>query len=270
MNPIESQPFIPQLILEHIQSHGINFIRNIPSDLSTIDAIIQYCEKESSKLGIDYFDFKKIVKSGLSIGYDKRYATSKENTDARNLNIETFTKTFWNIMTELNRFSPKEQNVIVIGFGNGLEGKLLYKEFQNISIVDISNESLKRAQKILPYAKTYEYEANNLNFFQSNTFDSYISLRTFQSTFFDTLQSLKEARRLLKHRGALVLSIACGYRTGNNNIEFGLYNPFSGNLEKERPLSFVNKIINELRALNFHRIKTKKIFSEIFIYAQKY
>jgi len=263
--------FIPEIIIDHLQQNGIDFITSLPEDhFVTINDVIEHCKNIGLRCGRDNIDFGKIIKEAVSTGYDERYTETPE-TDERSIDSSQFLSSFWDVLEELGMLATyKNKKVIVVGIGNGHEGKILYSDVRNLVIVDVAPKSLKRAQTILPHSEVYQTESSKLEAFADNSFDLYISLRTYQSTYFDISASLQEAKRVLKSNGAIVISIASGYLDKNGELAYGLFNPHRGVLEKDRPDLFLKIIQQHLTILDFIIVGTKKMPSEIFIYAVKH
>jgi ubiquinone/menaquinone biosynthesis C-methylase UbiE len=209
------------------------------------------------------------VKEALALGYDKRYSEMSVTTDERSVNTKQFTDSFTDILRQLNILNDyRNQSVVVVGVGNGIEGKMLYSDINDLSIIDIAPNSLYQAQQLLPQAKAFQERAEQLTSIPDNVFDLYISLRTYQSTYFDIPVSLQEAKRILKDNGIIIISIACGYLNNENKFVYGLLNPYSGILEDNRPSLFLNIIEQHLIQLKFIILGVKKTQTEIFIYAK--
>ncbi len=214
-------------------------------------------------------DFNRLIREAISSGYDKRYFMKNEREE-RKIFEKEFREGFSYVLNQLGLLDVyRNLNIIVVGVGNGVECEMLYSDIKNITIIDIAPESLNQSKCILPNAKSYQEFADNLQSVADSKFDLYLSLRTYQSTYFNIYSSLKEAKRVLKKNGAIIISIACGYLNEENDIVYGLFNPHNGLLEKERPTLFVEDVIKYLKELEFDIIDTKKISTEIFIYAFK-
>jgi ubiquinone/menaquinone biosynthesis C-methylase UbiE len=163
--------------------------------------------------------------------------------------------------------SYKRKRVIVVGIGNGFEGKLLYSEIERLSILDIAPNSLNQANMLLPHANPIHNAAEKMTSILNNSFDLYISLRTYQSTYFDIHNSLLEAKRVLTQNGSIIISVVCGYKNDSDKIVYGLYNPYTGVLETERPLIYIKSIEHKLINIGFKIVGTMETQTEIFLYA---
>ena len=259
--------FIPELIINHLNENGIENINSLPSsDDATLDDIISYCQSKNKN--IDSVFLKKIIYEAVSTGYDKRYLSTIYDNNVRNYQDNIFQNTFLSILKKLkiNKIY-NELEVIVVGVGNGIEGELLYSKIKKLTITDIAPLSLSRAYELLPHSNALKIDASNMRELKDSFYDLYISLRTYQSTYFNITQSLKEAKRLLNSSGHIILSIACGY-INEDKYSFGLFNPHNKQLEEARPEYFVKKIQDTLNQLKFKNIGNVSTPSEIFIYAK--
>ncbi|MDR1701069.1 MAG: hypothetical protein LBR68_07740 [Lachnoclostridium sp.] len=88
--------FIPNMVLEYLHNHGVNYINSLPNGLDiTIDNIIEYCENERIRTGESQIDFNKLVRDAISIGYDERYFEVTEASEERNLVANDFVNAFY-------------------------------------------------------------------------------------------------------------------------------------------------------------------------------
>ena len=265
----ERKEFIPQIIIDILLLSGIDYIKSLPEGQDvTINDIINYCEQESKKFGKDDINFEELIRQAVSTGYDKRYFEIDDKAEERSAILNQFSESFMEILKRLNIHETyREQKVLVVGIGNGFEGKMLYADINNLALADIAPQSLAQAKKVLPQAKEYNEPADKLSSVFDDSYDLYISLRTYQSTYFDIPASLQEAKRILKNNGAIVISVACGYLNAQNEFVYGLFNPHNGVFEENRPDVFLNTIRRHLRKLKFNIVGEMRIPTEVFIFA---
>jgi len=67
----------------------------------------------------------------------------------------------------------------------------------------------------------YKRRAERLAAIADAKYDLYCALRTYESVFFDVRASMKEARRVLKPGGCIVISVSNGYLTSDGGIVRG-------------------------------------------------
>lgn len=266
----EDKRFIPELIIDYLHQNGIDYISYLPNELdANIEDVIAYCQEQACKNNIYDMDFKNIIMNAISWGYDMRYYAKVTETDERSKYQSEFVSVFSEILQHAGITDFNLKKIIVVGIGNGLECKLLFNKVKDISIVDIAQYSLKKAKSVLQQATAYQCLASDLNVFSDCTFDVYISLRTYMSTYFNIPVSLIEANRVLVAGGLIIVSVACGYINSMGKYCYGLYNPHTELLENSRPDMFVKIITDNLKTLQFKDIRIKKSSTEIFIYAVK-
>ena len=77
--------------------------------------------------------------------------------------------------------------------------------------------SLEAAKERLPHARTFVADGERLVFIRTSSQDVYISLRTYQSSYFDVVTGVREAYRVLRFGGLFVVSVANAF-VGDENV----------------------------------------------------
>ena len=211
-------------------------------------------------------ELKKLLTAALGYSYDKKYCDRDYSNDVRGFTNQWIIE-FNNILNVLN-ININVAKVIVVGIGNGHEGSYLYKDITDLQIIDIAPESLACAKKILPRATAYNVNAQELSPIENASRDCYVSLMTYQSSYFDIDKALREAFRVLKINGSIVLSISCGYMKDNNIYIDGMAS-HNGAVDRNKPYNIIEKIRKRMITLNFSFIGVRSTPSEIFIYGKK-
>jgi nucleoside phosphorylase/SAM-dependent methyltransferase len=175
----------------------------------------------------------------------------------------------------LSRFSIQlnSSTVVDVGIGNGLEAPYLFTEAREIYGVDISNEMLARARKNFHKLEIYSNSAENMESIGTGSKDVYISLRTYQSTLFDIHSALREAQRVLKQRGIIIVSIANGFvksEAGQKKVIRGLLVPGSRDIvDKSAPMRLSLQIWEKLTNFGFELVGLKSESTDIYVWGQK-
>ena len=81
----------------------------------------------------------------------------------------------------------------------------MFSNCNNIIFVDIAKNGLQIIKAKIPQSIIHVSPAEKLSSIISDGYDLYVSLRTFNSSFFSTKDALKEAYRVIKNNGILFL-----------------------------------------------------------------
>jgi SAM-dependent methyltransferase len=152
--------------------------------------------------------------------YDAKYADRTTAEDERFISFDAWQDELEALVLRLG-VEPTECRALVVGVGNGNERPKLYRRFKRLTICDISPASLRTASRVLEPADTRHAAAEDLAFAKNGDFDLYISLRTFQSSFFNIRHAAFEANRALRRAGVAIISIPNVY-VGPSGIGKGL------------------------------------------------
>lgn len=120
----------------------------------------------------------------------------------------------------------------------------------------------------MPHSNIILSSAENLAEINDNEYDIYISLRTFNSSFFDIEKALKEAKRILKQNSGIIISIANGFLSSNFTIIPGLILPGTEFVDIYKGLDTVKKIICIMLQLEFENCKILPSHEEIYLLAR--
>lgn len=257
---------ISDLMIENLQRSGIN-IKEMPTEWElTIDDIIDYCKLNQRTEQIQ--DISKIVMNARNEAYDKKYSDYTYLRDSRGLG-EHWINEVKDIFDTLNIGDISQYSLINVGSGNGLEAKALFSDVKELTLVDVGNKSLVYAKKLIPNAITLQNGGEKLEEVASGTQDIYVSLRTYQSSYFDVNKSIREAYRVLKPNGVIILSIANGFIGDNHQLIPGLVIPKTKVVDKNRPFEISEQIRRKLTLLRFRNIGVRTGIGEIYIYGRR-
>ncbi|HEY4360076.1 MAG TPA: hypothetical protein VGN17_03870, partial [Bryobacteraceae bacterium] len=96
----------------------------------------------------------------------------------------------------------------------------------------------------------------------------YVSLRTFQSAFFDVQQAVRETHRVLVPGGIAIISIANAYLEGNTFVR-GLLPHGSKVVDQDRAHELVNEIRHSLQRLRFDDVGVHSGKAEEYVFGKK-
>lgn len=202
----------------------------------------------------------KLLFSLLSQAFDDKYFLYDYNSDARikSINLRDRIKDLYNIDLE-------KQRIINIGVGNGQEALELFKTSSDITFVDIAPSGLNNIKKHFPKSKFYKLSADNLSEIRNASYDLYISLRTYNSAFFNIEDAINEAARVIKCNGTIIISIANAFLSlEDKRIISGLILPGTNFVDLYRGFILTDKVAFYMNK-NFSEIKIDVTETEIFI-----
>ena len=139
--------------------------------------------------------------------FDKKYSDYTYARDARKIG-ERWKNEIPGILKRFNIHDLPRRRVLNVGFGNGIEGEGLFDACEAFTAVDIAPESIKKAQAKFARAKVLVIPAEKLEGVLDDSQDIYVSLRTYQSAFFNAKAAIREAYRVLSPGGIAIISIA--------------------------------------------------------------
>jgi len=260
-----SQMKIADILKDLISKQGI-IVPKLPSSFGvTLEDIVSCCA--SANIGMNQAEIEKIILKSLGDAYDKKYLDRTFESDVRGKNAQWLIE-FNSILREYHINSLKDRDVLVVGIGNGQEGKYLYNDANRLTFVDIAPKSLARAVQLFDNAKKINLAAQNLSKIKTSSVDLYSSLMTYQSSFFDIGKAITEAYRVLRPDGIIIISVSCGYIDKENYV-FGLVDNNSNFVDSNLPFKYIEKIREKFTALHFSQISIKTTLSEIFISGRK-
>ena len=103
----------------------------------------------------------------------------------------------------------------------------------------------------------------------NNSYDMYISLRTYNSSFFNVKQAISEAYRVLKKDGIIIISIANGFLFPEDQyIIPGLIIPGTEFVDIYRGFDMIEKLSRELCNNSFEDIQFFPTKVELFLTAK--
>lgn len=221
---------------------------------------------EKYKLNID--DASKLVNLVMSEAFDEKYSTYNYSDDARSLSID-WKNNFLTIYNKLLISSLENKNILDVGVGSGNEAIALFSDCSNITFVDIAPNGLKKIKKQIPNSNIVVSRAENLVTLTNSSYDMYISLRTYNSSFFNIKQAISEAFRVLKKDGIIIISIANGFLCPEDQyIIPGLIVPGTEFVDIYRGFDMIEKLSRELCNNSFKDIQFFPTKVELFITAK--
>ena len=207
---------------------------------------------------------EKLLFSLLSQAFDDKYFLYDYNSDARikSINLRDRIKNLYDINLE-------QHKIINVGVGNGTEALELFKTNSDITFVDIAPSGLNNIKKQFLNSRFYTLSADNLSEIRNNSYDLYISLRTYNSAYFNIEDAINEAARVIKCNGTIIISIANAFLSlADKRIISGLILPGTNFVDLYRGFILTDKVVVYMKKY-FSEIKIDVTETEIFIKGTK-
>lgn len=256
---------ISRFLKEKLDSYGIRLNADEISQQKHVEKLSSYI---SNKFSIAKNKSYELITSVLSEAFDYKYSSYSYANDIRSIN-KNWSKVFQEIYAKMNNKPLNKVNILNIGVGSGIEANDLFLNCDNITFVDIAPNGLKKIKNAIPTANIIKSRAENLSMLEDNSYDVYISLRTFNSSFFDVKNAIKEAYRLLKNNSVIIISISNGFLDTRNKRSIpGIIIPRLNFVDLYRGLDMIRYLSNILLDFNFKDIELTPTNGELYISAK--
>ncbi|MCP3959732.1 MAG: methyltransferase domain-containing protein [bacterium] len=260
------QTRITEVVTEEIRKSGF-IIEGIPMDWDlTLEDVKEFCDAgapESLRMRLG-----DILKNARAEAFDRKYENYTYEEDVRGLGLR-WRNEIRDLLVSLDAAEYTRRRVIDVGIGNGLEAPRLLDSIRALTIVDIAERSLKRAARILPTARIVQSEAESLGDIESGSQDIYLSFRTYQSSLFDRGQAIREAHRVTRQGGIVLVSVSNGFLGRDGAFVPGHVLPRSSIVDRNRPFELAEEIRRKLSLFRFEGVGVRTGSGEIFIYGRR-
>lgn len=263
-NPHYSTHRISEAVSAGLSSRGFGLSR---SDVNANRGRTALASLICQRYGIEHKEAEHAVNDALSEAFDAKYGTYDYSYDARAANLR-WTDDFMSIYGRSSRKSLSAVNILNVGVGSGCEAAALFSDCPQITFVDIAERGLAHISGRIPSSRTVVSSAEDLSALPDNSYDLYVSLRTYNSSFFDTSAAASEARRVLKPGAAIIVSVANGFLYPQRGcVVPGLIIPGTDFVDLYRGMDTVNLIGTELGSAGFKDIRIFPTSTEIYLSA---
>lgn len=186
---------ITQITLAHIQQSGIELRLSRYLSGVSIDDLVQrysivYRNQAKEQIRALFLDAR-------ARAFEEKYSGRAPQDDERYRNIDRWTSEFTALLATLGIRDLTLRRAVCVGIGNGLEGQGIYDPIQDFIGVDIARCSLAMAAASFPRMTGLLLPTEDLRDLGDGSRNLYVSLRTFQSRFFDMKDAVYEAYRIL-------------------------------------------------------------------------
>ena len=263
-NPHYSTHRISEAVSTSLRSKGFALSRsdvNANRKRSALASLI--CQR----YGIEHKEADRAVNDALSEAFDAKYGTYDYAYDARAANVR-WTDDFMSVYRRSSTRSLPTVNILNVGVGAGYEAAVLFSDCPQITFVDIAERGLANISGRIPSSRTVVSSAEDLSALPEDSYDLYVSLRTYNSSFFDTSAAASEAHRVLKPGAVIIVSVANGFLyTQRGCVVPGLIIPGTDFVDIYRGMDTANLIGEELDCAGFKDIRTFPTSTEIYLSA---
>jgi len=256
---------ISEIITEKLREASVD-VDDLPSDWDlTSDDLVNYCATATH--GMSREELKSRIDGARGFAFDIKYA-DQDYTDNYRGFTDAWRSEIREILRSLKADDYLSRRLVSVGIGNGLEAEGLFDNARILTAVDLAPRSLQIAKRRLRYARTVNAQAEHLKGILNASHDIYLSFRTYQSSYFDVSRALREAYRVVRPGGLILISVANGYISEGGFIP-GMLIPRSTVVDRDRPFELVDKIRRKLTLLRFEEIGIRTGFGEVFVYGRR-
>jgi SAM-dependent methyltransferase len=213
-------------------------------------------------------EFADALAKARSVSYDYKYANLTVEQDERFLDFGAWEAELYQLLRSLGMENSRNLSILDVGIGNGREWTEFYSSARRIVGVDVSTAALESAAKKHSELEILGADASDLSSIDSETFDIYLSLRTYQSTLFDIEHSVLEAARVLKPGGVFVASLSDAHRVGNRIVR-GILTSAGTQVDRDLPYYLANRTRKVLVSLGFTAVGIRTGVFEVYVYGRR-
>jgi hypothetical protein len=251
-----------ELLKQFLPPHLRNIDLNTKSPLHNCAKLLHLHNPET-----EFSYIERELSNARSLVYDTKYSSRSTKEDERYIDFIGWQNQLRHILYEVGLRDFSRLDVVNVGIGNGNENPDFYSSFRSFTGVDISQKSLDRAIKLQPYMKPLQAAAEDLSDIPTNSKDLYLSLRTYQSSFFNIVDAAFEAARVTRRRGAAVISVPNVY-VDKGRVSKGLQRSSSDSLDAHLSWELADRIRRALYQAEFDASIHTGLF-EVFVVGQK-
>lgn len=263
-SPYYSKNRISNLVIENLKLRGFTISKD---ELNANKNNIALTSTISNKYGVEYLEAIKIVDNAISEAFNHKYAEYNYSDDTRSFDLN-WKENFISFYEQLSTKPISTMSILNIGVGSGNEAIALFPNCKKLTFVDIAKDGLEKIKEQFPLSKVIISSAEDLSSIPNNSYDLYISLRTYNSSFFDIKKAILEAQRVLKPNSMIIIFIVNGFLCLEQNcIIPGLIIPGTEFVDIYRGMNTIKLISEEFIRIGFKNIQIFPANTEIYVSA---
>lgn len=263
-NPHYSTHRISEAVSTRLMSMGFALTR---SDVNAHRGRAALASLICKRYGTEYQEADSAVGDALAAAFDAKYGTYDYAYDARAAN-EGWAGDFMAVYRRSSTRPLTAVSILNVGVGAGHEAAALFSDCPRITFADIAESGLANISGRIPLSRTVVSSAEDLSALPDDSFDLYVSLRTYNSSFFDTSAAASEAHRVMKPSAVIIVSVANGFLyTRRGCVVPGLIIPGTEFVDLYRGMDTANLIGAELGGAGFKDVRMFPTSTEIYLSA---
>ncbi len=262
---------------EEIQSKPIRWFEN-----SIFSYVLDYLEKNEKTLSSNnkliFCEQKtKAFFKARDAAFDLKYGCFDYNKDLRIKYCDDWYKVILSYIKEYMRKIEKNGTTqcIAVGANCGTEISEIFASLDRqeflFELFDISRKALERGRrKFLPDDNVFFHYGDMEDIScESDEYDIYLNLRAITSWGVNIDKTLYEARRVLKQKGLIVVSIPNGYLDEFGNTVKGMWDNSRACFDENIPFVIAEKVLQKMKSCGFDKLNVEEGKTEIFIIGER-
>lgn len=263
-SPYYSNNRISNLVIANLQLRGLFLSKD---ELNANKGKTELATLICKKYKINFLEAMDAVNNAIVEAFNSKYGTYNYSDDTRSLDL-SWKESFVSFYDQRFKKPLSTNNILNVGVGSGQEALALFSDCACVTFVDIAQAGLERIQKQIPGSEILVSSADNLSSIPDDSYELYVSLRTYNSSFFNIKGAIFEAYRVLKPNAAIIISVANGFLYPEKHcIIPGLIIPGTEFVDIYRGMDTAKLIYTELLHTGFRDVQLFPTNTEIFVSA---